>query len=163
VATRNNTGALNAALNAYTAELEAINVTMDCEALDDLTYLNAGDELQDQEDILANMTNTTEVPPAISDLYNRTPITAETIKNGRPFIWCGSNNTSTAYFIPPGQMKKLAQGGQFKTPVGLSKKGYSSPEPPRSTVPSYGPGTNSTTSSPTAPVMPLRRHRTSIT
>jgi Domain of unknown function (DUF5667) len=127
VATRNNTGALNAALTAYTAELEAINVTLDCEALDDLTYLNAGDELQDQEDVLANMTNSTS--PAVGELISRTLITAETIKNGRPFIWCSSNNTSTAYFIPPGQMKKLAQGGQYKTPAGLSKKGYSSPEP----------------------------------
>lgn len=125
VAARNNTAALNAALNAYTTELEAINVTLDCEALDDITYLDAGNQLQDQEDVLANMTNSTDLPPAVSDLYNRTLNTTQQIKNGRPFIYC--NNTS--YFIPPGQMKKISEGGQGKMPPGLAKKGYVSPEP----------------------------------
>ncbi len=47
------------------------------------------------------------------------------IKNGRPFIYC--NNTS--FFIPPGQMKKIAVNSTGKTPAGLAKKGYVSPEP----------------------------------
>jgi hypothetical protein len=125
VATRNNTAALDAALTAYADELEAINTTMDCEVIDDITYLDSGNELQGQEDSLINMTNSTELPPAVSDLYNQTLNVTRQIKNGRPFIYC--NNTS--YFIPPGQMKKISQGGQGKTPPGLAKKGYVSPEP----------------------------------
>jgi hypothetical protein len=125
VATRNDTAALAAALTAYTEEMKTINVSMDNEVIDDITYLDAGDELQYQEDVLANMTNNTEVPPAISDLYNRTLNTTRQIKNGRPFIYC--NNTS--YFIPPGQMKKIIRGGESKTPPGLAKKGYVSTEP----------------------------------
>jgi len=125
VATRNNTAALTAALAAYTEELKTLNVTMDNEVIDDLTYLNLSDELQDQEDSLANMTNGTGLSSAVSDLYNRTLNMTQQIKNGRPFIYC--HNTS--YFIPPGQMKKIAVNGTGKTPAGLAKKGYVSPEP----------------------------------
>jgi hypothetical protein len=125
VAARNNTAALDAALTAYTAEVEAINTTLDCDAIDDITYLEAGSELQDQENSLANMTNDTGLLPAVGDLYNRTLNSTVQIKNGRPFIYC--NNTS--YFIPPGQMKKISQGSPGKTPPGLAKKGYVSPEP----------------------------------
>jgi|AGTN01.3.fsa_nt_gi hypothetical protein len=125
VAARNNTGALDAALAAYADELEAINTTLDSENIDDLTYLNASDELQDQEAILADMTNATGLPTAVTDLYNRTLNATREIKNGRPFILC--NNTS--YFIPPGQIKKIIQGNPGKTPPGLAKKGYVSPEP----------------------------------
>lgn len=124
-AASNNTAAVEAALNAYTIELKDINFTMDCDGVLEFMFLKAGDDLQDQEDILNNMTNSTDVPPAVSDLYNRTLNTTQQIKNGRPFIYC--NNTS--YFIPPGQMKKISTGGQGKTPPGLGKKGYVSPEP----------------------------------
>lgn len=124
-AANNNTAAVEAALNAYTIELKDINFTMDCDGVLEFMFLKAGNDLQDQEDILKNLTNSTDVPPAISDMYNRTLNTTQQIKNGRPFIYC--NNTS--YFIPPGQMKKISAGGQGKTPPGLAKKGYTSPEP----------------------------------
>lgn len=135
VALNNNTAAVDTALDEYTAELDAINETLDSELIDDNTYLNASDELQDQEDILSNMTNSTDLPSEITDLYSQTLITADTIKNGRPFIWC--ENTSMAYFLPPGQMKKIetaVSAGKFgtnHTPAGLGKKGYNTPEPLR--------------------------------
>ncbi|HEY3273172.1 MAG TPA: DUF5667 domain-containing protein [Methanocella sp.] len=135
VADRNDTVALTAALTAYTEELKALNVTMDNEGIDDITYLDAGDELQGQEDSLSNMTNSTDLPSEITDLYSQTLSTTVEIKNGRPFIWC--DNTSTAYFLPPGQMKKIEAAvstGKFgtnHTPAGLGKKGYITPEPLR--------------------------------
>lgn len=125
-ALNNNTGALNTALTEYENNFAALNSTMDNENINDTDYINASDEIQNQQDILTNLANNSTFPE-VSELFNHTLITAETIKNGRPFIWC--NNTSTAYFIPPGQMKKLAQGGQNKTPAGLGKKGYAGPEP----------------------------------
>ncbi len=81
--------------------------------------------IEDQEDFLAAMVNNSSYSRVITDRVNQTLNATQEIKNGKPFIYC--NNTT--YFIPPGQMKKLAQGGQFKTPAGLNKKGYASPEP----------------------------------
>jgi hypothetical protein len=133
-ALNNNTGAVDAALTEYENNFEALNSTMDNENIPDDEYVNASDDIQYQQNVLMNLASDS-MSPTVSDLISQTLITAETIKNGRPFIWC--DNTSTAYFLPPGQMKKIeaaVSAGKFgtnHTPTGLGKKGYVTPEPLR--------------------------------
>jgi hypothetical protein len=118
----NNTGAMQAALNEYTSQLQAINGTMDDESIDDLTYIDAGQELDAQENNLTGLINNSSITPATQDLLNQTLNSTRQIKSGRPFIYY--NNTS--YFIPPGQMKNLDWS---HVPPGLEKKGYQAPAP----------------------------------
>lgn len=121
----NNTGAVSGALDQYKSLLEAINATMDDEGIGDINYINAAEQLQAQDDNLTVLANNTSLGTAVGDLFNTTLNASGQIKSGRPFIYY--NNTS--YFIPPGQMKKLAAGGSTNMPPGLSKKGYVSPAP----------------------------------
>ena len=120
MAMANNTGGLEAALNEYIRQMQAINGTMDDESIDDLTYIDAGLELDEQEDNMTDLINNTT--PEVQDLLNSTLNSTQQIKNGRPFI--SFNNTS--YFIPPGQMKNLDWS---HVPRGLEKKGYQVPAP----------------------------------
>ena len=120
MAMANNTGGLEAALNEYIRQMQLINGTMDDESIDDLTYIDAGLELDEQEDNLTDLINNTT--PEVQDLLSNTLDSTQQIKNGRPFI--SFNNTS--YFIPPGQMKKLDWS---HVPAGLAKKGYLAPAP----------------------------------
>ena len=98
---------------------------LDSDLINETRFLEAWNEYEDMEGFLAAMVNNSSYSRVITDRVNQTLNASQEIKNGKPFIYC--NNTT--YFIPPGQMKKLAQGGQFKTPAGLSKKGYETPEP----------------------------------
>ncbi len=118
----NNTGALKVALNEYVNELEAINGTMDDENIDDITYIDAGQELDAQENNLTDLIDNSTTTPEIQDQLNSTLNNTQQIKNGRPYI--SYNNTS--YFIPPGQMKNLDWS---HVPPGLAKKGYQAPAP----------------------------------
>ncbi|OPY28711.1 MAG: hypothetical protein A4E28_01376 [Methanocella sp. PtaU1.Bin125] len=122
MALANNTGGLEAALNEYLRQMEAINATMDDESIDDLTYMNVSEELDEQEDNLTDLIDNSSTNQEIKDLMNNTLGNTQQIKNGRPFIFF--NNTS--YFIPPGQMKKLDFS---QVPPGLGKKGYQVPAP----------------------------------
>lgn len=125
VADRNDTAALKTALDAFIEDEKLSNKILDSDLINETKFLEAWNEYQDMEDFVAAMANNSSYSRAITDRYNQTLNTTQEIKNGRPFICC--NNTT--YFIPPGQMKKISQGGQGKTPPGLSKKDYVSPEP----------------------------------
>jgi hypothetical protein len=125
VADRNDSAALKAALDAFIEDSKLSSKILDSDLLNETTFLEAWNVYNDQEDFLAAMIDNSSYSPAITDRYNQTLNTTQEIKNGRPFICC--NNTT--YFIPPGQMKKISQGCQGKTPPGLSQKGYLSPEP----------------------------------
>ncbi|MGA9140370.1 MAG: DUF5667 domain-containing protein, partial [Methanocella sp.] len=122
MAMANNTGGLEAALNEYISQMQAINATMDDESIDDLAYINASQELDEQENNLTDLIDNSTTAPELQDLLNSTLNSTQQIKNGRPFIYF--NNTS--YFIPPGQMKKLDWS---HVPPGLEKKGYQAPAP----------------------------------
>jgi hypothetical protein len=125
VADRNDSAALKTALDAFIEDSKLCNKIMDSDLINESRFLEAWNEYQDMEDFVAAMANNSSYSRAITDRYNQTLNTTQEIKNGKPFICC--NNTT--YFIPPGQMKKISQGGQGKTPPGLSKKDYVSPEP----------------------------------
>jgi hypothetical protein len=122
MAMANNSGGLEAALNEYLSQMQAINTTMDDESIDDLTYMNVSEELDEQENNLTDLIDNSTTTPEIRDMLNNTLNNTQQIKYGRPFIYF--NNTS--YFIPPGQMKKLDWS---HVPPGLAKKGYQAPAP----------------------------------
>jgi hypothetical protein len=125
VTDRDDTAALKAALDAFIEDSKLSSKILDSDLLNETAFLEAWNVYNDQENFLAAMINNSSYSRAITDQYDRTLNTAQEIKDGRPFIYCND----MMYFIPPGQMKKISQGGQGKTPPGLSNKGYVSPEP----------------------------------
>lgn len=122
MAIANNTGGLEAALNEYLSQMQAINTTMDDESIDDLTYMNVSEELDEQEDNLTDLIDNSTTTPKARGLLTDTLSSTQQIKNGRPFI----SFNDVSYFIPPGQMKKLDWS---HVPRGLEKKGYQIPAP----------------------------------
>jgi hypothetical protein len=125
VTDRNDPASLKAALDAFVEESKLSSKILDSDLINDTAFLEAWNNYDDMEGFMAAMMNNSSYSRAITDQYSQTLDASQEIKNGKPFIYC--NNTT--YFIPPGQMKKLAQGGQSKTPAGLNKTGYVSPEP----------------------------------
>jgi hypothetical protein len=122
----NNLGALNASTDEYEEILADANETSyDLE--DQSIYADLAPMLYHHQEVFYGVMND---PNVTIDVQNRTMYAYELtirMKNGMPFYY----DNGTAYFIPPGQMKKIENGitNGSKVPAGLLKKGYKNPKP----------------------------------
>jgi Domain of unknown function (DUF5667) len=118
----NNTGAYDAATGDYLNTLNDINGTLQAEDIDSDVATELLPTLLHHKDVFYGILDNNSTPLTIQ---NRTVlINGEfmKIKNGMPFYYYND----TAYFIPPGQMKKVENGiiNGSKVPPGLANKGY---------------------------------------
>lgn len=120
-ANSSNAGALDAALTQYALQLDEASLLIE----NGSDAIEADEHLTDQEDALTDIMNDPEVPldnaDMLIELYNQNI----DIKNGLPFIYVRDGEGDwTAYFAPPGQLKKIDSKNM---PPGLAKKGYKKP------------------------------------
>lgn len=121
----NNTAALEAAADQYASLMDALNETTQADDINETVY----DSLQPMlihhnECFYALMNNTTNATMVIKGRLMCANNETVKIKNGMPFYYYNG----TAYFIPPGQMKKMGNNSTF-VPPGMAKKGYMRPVP----------------------------------
>lgn len=116
----NNTAALEAAADQYASLMDALNQTTQANDINDSVYATLQPMLVHHNEIFyALMNNTTmTIRDGLMCANNETI----KIKNGMPFYYYNG----TAYFIPPGQMKKTGNNSTF-VPPGLANKGYVRP------------------------------------
>jgi hypothetical protein len=117
MALRNNTRAMEAAINGYAAKLGEINGTMNRPDVDEGQYANVGTWLNRHQNQFAYMVNGTNCTPEARNCWNNAFQYSMSFQNGRPF----TNDNGTITFTPPGQAKK----GMDSTfvPPGIQNKG----------------------------------------
>jgi hypothetical protein len=121
----NNTAALEAAGDQYASLMDALNETSQADDINESVYANLQPMLiHHNECFYALMNNTTNATMVIRGRLMCANNETIKIKNGMPFYYYNG----TAYFIPPGQMKKMGNNSTF-VPPGLAKKGYVKPVP----------------------------------
>ncbi len=126
-AEENNIGAYEAATTEYLNTMNKINGTLEAEDVDPDVAIELVPLLLHHQEVFYGIADNNTTPLVIQ---NRTVlINGEfmKIKKGMPFYYYND----TAYFIPPGQMKKIENGiiNGSKIPPGLAKKGYKNPVP----------------------------------
>jgi hypothetical protein len=119
---KNNTRAMENALNEYTRMMGQINTTMDDPDIDDTTYLNMSRQFEKHQNHFRYMINDTTQTEQSKNRWANAFNYSEQFMNGRPFIY----SNDVAYFVPPGQMEKM---GWSHVPPGLAKKGFDVPTP----------------------------------
>lgn len=123
-----NLGALEAASGGYEEMLLSAEETANApEGIDQEIYADLAPMLYHHQEVFYGVMTD---PNVTLDVQNRTMYAYDVaikMKNGMPFYY----DNGTAYFIPPGQMKKIEQGitNGSKLPAGLMKKGYKNPKP----------------------------------
>lgn len=124
----NNVGAFDAATYEYVNTLDGINGTLQSE---DINSSVATGELVPlllhHQEIFYGIADNNTTPLEIQNRMVNISGEFMKIKNGMPFYYYNG----TAYFMPPGQMKKIESGiiNGSKVPPGLAKKGYKAPPP----------------------------------
>ncbi len=121
----NNTAALEAAADQYASLMDALNQTTQADDINDSVYASLQPMLiHHNECFYAMMNNTTDATMTIQGRLMYANNETIKIKNGMPFYYYNG----TAYFIPPGQMKKMGSNSTF-VPPGMANKGYVRPIP----------------------------------
>jgi YD repeat-containing protein len=123
-AEKNNTGALNSALDELNDEYEELNDTTLAPDINDSDYNNLSAMLYHHQQTFYAMMNNTSANWTIQGRYMVVNDTITKMKNGMPFYYYNG----TAYFIPPGQMNKMETDSTY-VPPGLAEKGYKRPVP----------------------------------
>jgi hypothetical protein len=119
----NDTAAVNASLDEYLDQMNELNDTTQASDIDPDAYANLSPMLYHHgQTFYALMNNTTPGCTFEGRMMNVSGNLTK-MKNGMPFYYYNG----TAYFIPPGQMKLIANGS--KVPPGLAGKGYVRPVP----------------------------------
>lgn len=127
MALANNTAGMENALNEYEDEMEELDEVTQAPDIDDAAYNNLSPMLYHHQQYFYCLVNNSSNQSANWSFQGRYMIVNETItkmKNGMPFYYFNG----TAYFIPPGQMKKMQNDSSY-VPPGLAKKGYKRPVP----------------------------------
>ncbi|WP_128859971.1 DUF5667 domain-containing protein [Methanocella paludicola] len=121
MALRNNTRAMEAAINGYSQKLGEINATMNRPDVDEGQYANVGKWLNRHQNQFAYMVNDTTCTPEARNCWNNAFQYSMGFQNGRPF----TNDNGNIIFTPPGQ----AKNGVDSTfvPPGIQNKGTSTP------------------------------------
>jgi hypothetical protein len=122
MAIENNTEALETALDEYVNELDELNETTQAPDINETEYANLSPLLYHHQQCFYGLMNNTSANWTIQGRYMICNQTITKMKNGMPFYYYNG----TAYFIPPGQMKKY---NSTFVPPGLTKKGYVAPVP----------------------------------
>ena len=118
----NNTGAFDAAADQYATLMDCLNQTTRSDDINETEYANLAPLLYHHQQCFYGLMNNSTTPLRIQDRIMYICNQTMKLKNGMPFYYF--NNTS--YFIPPGQMKKMANNSTF-VPPGLANKGYVRP------------------------------------
>lgn len=123
----NNTGAYEAATGEYLKTLNKINRTLPADDVDPDTASELVPLLLHHKEVFYGIADNNTTPLVIQKRTVLINGEFMKIKNGMPFYYYNG----TAYFIPPGQMKKIENGiiNGSKVPPGLAKKGYVVPTP----------------------------------
>jgi hypothetical protein len=120
----NNTDALNVSLDEYETQIDELNDTTQAPDINDSDYNNLSAMLYHHGQTFYALTNNTSANWTIQGRYMVVNDTITKMKNGMPFYYYNG----TAYFIPPGQMKKIETDSTY-VPPGLAEKGYKRPVP----------------------------------
>jgi len=117
----NNSAGLQAAIDNYENEMNAINQTTQAPDINDSDYANISAALDNHLQAIYDMLNNSTIPQCRQSIQDACNATIR-LKKGMPFIYY--NNTT--YFIPPGQFKN---NNSTFVPPGMAKKGYIRPTP----------------------------------